>query len=67
MHECCSTKQDFVCQYLATLTGENVTDSNTINHLQDRIQWFYSKKGIFQSDSKGNLKQKSVKMFYEEL
>lgn len=57
MHECCSTKQDIVCQYLVSLTGDNLTDSSTINHLQDRIQLFYSNQSIFQSDSKGNLKQ----------
>lgn len=56
-HERCSTKQDIVCQYLVSLPRDNLTDSNTINHLQDRIQVFYSNKSILQSDSKGNLKQ----------
>lgn len=61
MHEHCSTKQNFVCQYLVSLTGDNLTVSNTINHLQDRIQLFSSNKGIFQSDSKGKLKHNQGK------
>lgn len=57
MHEHCSTKQNFMSQYLISLTGDNLTDSSPINHLQDGIQLFYSNKGIFQNDSEGNLKQ----------
>lgn len=61
MHECSSPKHDFVCQYLISLTGDNLTDSNTVNHLQDEIKPSYSNKGILQSDSKGNLKQNQWK------
>ncbi|XP_008948214.1 PREDICTED: protein phosphatase 2C-like domain-containing protein 1 [Merops nubicus] len=49
------------CQYGMPLAEENLNASETIKDLQDGREILYSRKDIFLTDSKGNLKQNESK------